>query len=532
MAAEAFSDPQTAAFLNGNFVNVKVDRETRPDIDQYLMSFMQAQSGSGGWPLNVFLTPDLRPVLALTYAPARGRSGMAPLLSIAGRVLGHMKENGDGIPTFEPFAETPAPVQGDMLPQAVLAPFDALHGGFGSGQKFPPHATLLYGLYRLADSPHARLERAARLTLDAMRRGGLHDHLQGGFFRYCVDRAWRIPHFEKMLYDQALALWTYALAGKVLKDEAYGKVARSVVRCLEETFALGDLFATALDADTEHREGATYTWDRDEIASALTAEEFRRFSASYLLPEPGNFEGRIHLARLDDRPLGDSEAKLLAVRRLRPQPFRDEKVICGLNAITACALVQAARLLAEPALEERAASVTRRLLDVFWDGEGVAHSLAAGAIQGRGFLSDAAALLLALTLLREGDERWQAAVEELSRSTRSFERQGQWIESSQRDFQAVPASWFDHPIPSPVSLASLGLARAAVLAGALPDRLDYRQAHACDFFNVAAMFSQGRFHQFHSRRPLDWERLPANSIQVRDENESDCYAGACRPIQI
>ena len=165
---------------------------------------------------------------------------------------------------IEPFrldAETPAAAGPETLVATLLAGLDPLYGGFGTGQKFPPHSTLLYMLYRLS---HARsmpgLENACRLTLDAMRRDGLHDHLQGGIFRYCVDRRWTIPHFEKMLYDQAMALWAYALAFRVLGDEPYQDMAAGIVRCLEETFVMDGFFATAFDADTAHHEGATYVW--------------------------------------------------------------------------------------------------------------------------------------------------------------------------------------------------------------------------------------------------------------------------------
>ena len=359
MAGEAFSDPETAAFLNDHFISIKVDRETRPDIDQHLMQFMQAQNGNGGWPLNVFLAPDLRPIFALTYAPAVPGGGMLPLRVIAGKVLEYFSSHAGELQPFSPAEEKPRSAPEDRLAGELLAALDPLHGGFGPGPKFPPHSTLLYMLYRLCVKSDPALENACRLTLDAMRRGGLHDHLQGGIFRYCVDREWAIPHFEKMLYDQAMALWSFALAHRVLGDEAYKTMAAGIMRCLEETFAMGELFATAFDADTGHREGATYVWRYDEIKAALSDLEFTRFSAAYRLPEKGNFAGAIHLARRDDRPLRDCEEKLLALRRKRPQPFRDEKVLCGVNALAACAYVQAARFLDRPELEEKAARLVK-----------------------------------------------------------------------------------------------------------------------------------------------------------------------------
>jgi len=174
--------------------------------------------------------------------------------------------------------------------------------------------------------------------------------------------------------------------------------------------------------------------------------------------------------------------------------------------------------------------MVHQLLEVFWDGAVLAHSLSGGAVQRQGFLSDAGALLLASTMLRESDDGWQDTMNALAEYTSSFRREGRWIESGHADFQIVPASGFDHPVPSSVSLAFMGLARAAVLNGSQPERLEYRQPHQSDFFNVAAMFSRGLFHQVHSRNGLAWPRLPANSIQVRGAPEADCYLGQCRPL--
>ena len=532
MASEAFSDPATAEFLNQNFICVKVDRETRPDIDQYLMNFMQMQSGSGGWPLNVFLTPDQRPVFALTYAPARPQRGMQPLLLIAEKVLQYFKTHGAEIEPFNFSAETSEAANPDTLLQELLAGHDPLHGGFGMGQKFPPHSTLLYMLYRLGSESHPGLEKTCRLTLDVMRRNGLHDHLQGGIFRYCVDRLWTIPHFEKMLYDQAMALWVYALAFRVLGDERYKEMAAGLARCLEETFAMAGLFATAFDADTDHHEGATYVWRIAEIREILSDEEFADFASAYHLPAGGNFEGAIHLTRRDDRPAHGSEEKLLARRRRRPQPGRDEKVLCGVNALAACALVQAGRLLVRPELEAKGAAMVEKLIAVFLDGKRLAHSLAAGKVQEQSFLSDAAALLLVVTLLRETDETWADTMNVLVRYTAAFRKEDRWLEATNPDFRAVTASTFDHPVPSGVSLATLALLRAAILNGETVQPLEYLRPLQSDFYNVAVMIGQGLFHQVHSREAIAWERLPANSIQMRGEPESDCFRGACRPLPI
>jgi hypothetical protein len=527
MAAEAFSDPDTAGFLNRNFICVKVDRETRPDIDQYLMHFIQAQSGSGGWPLNVFLTPDQRPVFALTYAPAVPTRGMQPLLFIAEKVLEYFNAQSAEIEPFNFSADVPETTSPDTLIAELLAGHDPLHGGFGMGQKFPLHSTLLYMLYRLSSEKHPQLEQACSLTLNAMRRNGLYDHLQGGIFRYCVDRLWTIPHFEKMLYDQAMALWVYSLAFRVLGDGTYKEMAAGIIRCLEETFEMDGLFTTAFDADTDHHEGATYVWHMAEIKAILSEAEFTAFAASYQLPEMGNFEGAIHLTRLNDRPLPGIEAKLLARRRQRPQPGRDEKILCGVNALLACALVQAGRFLSQPELETKGAALVKKLIEVFWDGKRLAHSLASGKVQYESFLSDAAALLLAVTMLRENDETWASAMDILVLYSESFREDGRWLEANIADFKPIVASSFDHPLPSGGALVAMALSRAMILNGRAAEPLEYLRPLQSDFYNIAVMISQGLFHQLHSREAIPWERLPANAIQLRGEPETDCYLGEC-----
>ncbi len=195
-------------------------------------------------------------------------------------------------------------------------------------------------------------------------------------------------------------------------------------------------------------------------------------------------------------------------------------------------MARAARLLDRPEWETRATALVDRILEVFWDGSRLAHALASGDLQRQGFLSDAAALLLAVTMLREGNEGLSAVMKDLAGLVSSFRRDGRWIESESADFQAVEASWFDHPVPSPSALAKLALARATVLEGGIPEEAPWLRPHQADFHNIAALFARGYFHRIHSPLLIPWAKLPANSIQVHDANESDCYAGACRPLNL
>ena len=530
MAAEAFSDMDTANFLNSHFICIKVDREQRPDIDQFLMQYLAAQSGNGGWPLNVFLTADLRPIYALTYAPVHASGAQHSFLSIAKIIHDYYEKSAGNIPPFIAGEEQPPVAREESLVKNLLSYYDSDYGGFGSGPKFPPHSTLLYLLFFSCVENDSAVQTVCRKTLDAMRLRGLNDHLQGGVFRYCVDRQWTIPHFEKMLYDQAMALWTYALAYKIMGNNEYKKMEESIVRCLDECFADNGLFISAHDADTEHVEGATYVWSHAELKDALTADEFKRFSDSYYINEQGNFEGRIHLIRKNDEPLADIEEKLLLQRKRRAQPARDNKILCGINALVAIALIQASHCLEEPQMEEKAVRTVRQLLDLFWDGKALGHSYYNGARQEQRFLFDAAALLTAISMLSEDDPSWNPLMNKMAAYVESFRDGEKWVESRAADFQPVFASWSDHPVPSSISLSEMGRTRFALLTGKEIQFKSYRAPHQTDFFNITAMMNNGLFHVVTSKNAVPWSELPANSLQMRGEPRTDCYRGTCRML--
>jgi uncharacterized protein len=530
MAAEAFSDTETADYLNTNFINIKVDRELRPDIDQYLMDFINNQNGRGGWPLNVFLTPDLRPIYALTYAPAQSRDSMLPFLTIAQKVYLYFEDNTDRIPPFVPEGNPPGVADESSLAITLSKYYDSENGGFGIGQKFPPHSPLLYLLYQqgIEDSPTIRT--ICSKTLDAMRLRGLHDHLQGGIFRYCTDREWSIPHFEKMLYDQAMALWCYSLAFRVIGGKTYKKMAEKILKCLDECFKVEGLYITGHDADTEHEEGATYLWSYEQLASELLPEEFEKLCSTYFIKKSGNFEGLIHLIRMNDNSIEDIENKLLAIRRNRRQPTRDDKILCGMNGLLAVAMIQAGRFLARPDLELEAVSLIQNLLNRFWDGKTLRHSYFHGEFQKQSYLFDGAAILTAISMLFENDDNWRDLMTQMTLYVETFRDGNKWIESRAGDFRTVYASWTDHPVPSSVSLAEMGLTRVAFLTGKEYYQINYREPFISDFYNITAMMNNGLFHLFESQKELPWNNLPVNSIRIKGKNETDCYMGTCRPL--
>lgn len=528
MAAGAFSDPVTADFLNRHFVCIKIDREQRPDIDQFLMHFCQEQNGSGGWPLNVFLTPGVRPFFALTYAPAHEEGGRISFLEVATQIAGYYAKYGHTVQPFQIAETRPQETQETALISDLSNFYDDDYAGFGRGQKFPPHSTLLFLLYRLAGEEDPIVRVMCTETLDAMRMRGLHDHLQGGFFRYCVDRQWTIPHFEKMLYDQAMALWTFALAFKVLRKEEFRKTARKILACLDESYLHKGFYVTAFNADTEHVEGATYLWSREELAGTLTPEEFNAFTEAYDISEEGNFEGRNHLLRKSNAELQEIERKLLALRNQRPQPSRDDKILSGLNALVATALIQAGRLLDRPELEEKGSALTQRILDVFRNSTSLGHSLFKGKRHDQPFLSDISSLLLAITLLAETSDKWFKTMEELTQVLLTFREEGKWVESRADDFRPVGASWFDHPTPSGVSLAEMALTRSAILSGNDLPPTEYVRPWMSDFYNINVMIRNGLFHVYTTAKPLPWNSLPAHAIQKRGIPETDCYRGSCQ----
>jgi len=531
MAAEAFSDMETATFLNNNFVCIKVDREQRPDIDQFLMDFINNQNGRGGWPLNVFMTSDLRPVYALTYAPVKTRDSMFSLLIVCEKVLDFFKDNPNKIPPFVSRENPPEIAVESSLARTLSKYYDPENGGFGTGQKFPPHSSLLYLLYQAGIEDSPSINTMCRKTLDAMLLRGLNDHLQGGIFRYCVDKEWTIPHFEKMLYDQAMSLWCYSLGYRLLGKESYKTMAEKILRCLDECFLVDGLYITGHDADTGHSEGATYTWSYEELENHLLPDEFEHFSKTYFIDKTGNFEGLIHLLRKNDNPIQSIEDKLLSVRRTRMQPLKDDKILCGINALLVTSMVQAARFLVRPELEKYAAVLMNNLLRKFWDGKILNHSSYKGTFQKHNYLFDAAAVLTAITMLYETDESWEIIMNDMSVYVQSFKDGNKWKESWAEDFLTIYASWTDHPVPSSVSLAEFGLTRASLLTGKAVEPHEYREPFTSDFYNITAMINNGLFHLFESEKILSWSLLPVNSIKVRGNHDTDCFMGTCSPME-
>jgi hypothetical protein len=377
-------------------------------------------------------------------------------------------------------------------------------------------------------------------TLDAMMRRGLHDHLQGGFYRYTVDQEWQIPHFEKMLYDQALLLWNYSLAARQFERTDYRAVAQGIFRCLEETFAVDGLYASGHDADTEHEEGATYVWSLPELEEVLGDDELKLLRDHYEVSAGGNFEGRNHLIRrTPDFPgppeLRSVEETLLAARKKRPQPSRDGKLICSWNALAAVALFAAGRAGIRGATD-RALEVTELLVERFTDGSSVSHSYtpgsdATGPAANHRFLSDHAALMLLLTFASgeapEVQQRYRALLAELRNGIDAFRVNSVWIENLAEDFHPVPADPYDQPAPSGISLAQMALLRHALINHEEHGVLPFGDAQGEAFGNLVSLMSRGLFYVVESPEPYPPESLPVNSMSIYGEARTTCFRGIC-----
>jgi len=368
MARESFEQTWIADLMNQHFICIKVDREERPEVDKLMMDAVQMIQGHGGWPLNCFCLPDGRPFFGGTYFPPEDRGhGQVPWPQLLMRVADfyhrnktELGANADAIAqnlthlTRAPDADGLAPTKADLMSavRRICEQHDDQHGGFGGAPKFPSPHTLSFLLGMRADPEvqadrtlATRMDAVLTITLGAMARGGLYDQIGGGFHRYCVDRDWTVPHFEKMLYDNAQLLGVYAEAWARYRDPLYADIcAETVDWMLREMRTENGLFAASLDADTDHEEGTTYVWKSAEVAEILGGDAFA-FAQAYGLSDQGNFEGaNIPKLRGDHATrsrFAAARAKLLTQRNRRPQPERDSKNLLGWNALVIAGLAKA-----------------------------------------------------------------------------------------------------------------------------------------------------------------------------------------------
>jgi uncharacterized protein YyaL (SSP411 family) len=555
MERESFEDEAAARLLNEHFISIKVDREERPDVDEVYMTAVQMMTGHGGWPMSVFLLPDGRPFYGGTYFPPEDRHGRPGFKSVVEQlarayaarrdeveqVAAHLALDLQQAARQRPAGATAA---GSVEPSALLrgavadlaARFDEAHGGFGGAPKFPPHhaLALLLEAVRRGDADDA--PRLLTVTLDKMALGGVYDHVGGGFHRYSTDAHWLLPHFEKMLYDNALLARVYADAFRVTGRHSYARVAREtcdwVLRDMQDRTASGPGgFHAALDADSEGEEGKYYVWTLDEVHEALGPAQGAAFAAAYNLRPGGNFRDEAtgrptgtnipHLAgpELPDEippDLAEACSRLLERRYNRVPPGKDDKVITSWNGLMIGGLATAGALLDEPRYVEAARTAADFCLTTLRQPDGTLlrryprrRSRPAAYLEDYAYLADGLLDLSEAT----GESRWEdearALADTLLADFWDDEDGGFFFTGANHEaLIARTKELFDGALPSPNGVAARVLARL----GALPEGDRYR--------NKAREMLES-FHGILRRVPGGTQTLILAALRAFEGDESD-----------
>ena len=489
MERESFENEEIAAILNEHYVCIKIDREQRPDLDQICMTFTQAMTGGGGWPMSVFLTSDLKPFFAGTYFPpedVNGHPGFGHVITEVAKayaenreqVIGSAESITTSLKTQVEQTHGQSLLTAEMIKRGaseLMSGYDHLQGGFGRAPKFP-HATELRLFLRYYEiSGDLSYLQAAEKALKAMARGGIYDQLGGGFARYSTDAQWLVPHFEKMLYDNALLVPVYAEAFRLTRDSLYADVVRGTVDfILHEMTDPDGGFYSALDADSEGEEGKFYVWSKTEIEKALGAEA-DLFCRYYNVTDKGDFEGCniLHITEESgrirkevgesafDARMRDAQKKLLGVRTQRVRPLTDDKILTSWNGLTVSAMCAGYRATSDPRYLQAAiknAGFVQRVL--FKDGR-LTHSYRDGKHSDGLFLEDYAYYVKALVDLYQVDHsddnvRWLDFAEALAdNATRLFFGEDGVLymrEPGQVDLIYRPREDTDGALPSPASV--------------------------------------------------------------------------------
>jgi uncharacterized protein len=506
MASESFEDDETAAYLNAHFVSVKVDREERPDVDAVYMEAVQAATGHGGWPMTVFLTPDAEPFYFGTYFPPAPRHGMPSFRQVLEGVRAAWADRRDEVAEVAgkivrdlagrelKFAAVEVPGEQD-LSQALLGltrEYDASHGGFGGAPKFPPSMVVEFLLRHAARTGSEGALEMARDTCERMARGGIYDQLGGGFARYSVDREWVVPHFEKMLYDNALLCRVYAHLWRATGSELARRVALETADFMVRELRTAEGgFASALDADSDdgtgrHVEGAFYVWTPEQLTEVLGEEDGRLAAQYFGVTEEGTFEHGASVLQLpqqegvfDAERIASVKERLLRARAERPAPGRDDKVVAAWNGLAVAALAETGAYFDRPDLVEAAITAAdllvrlhldekARLARTSRDGQAGAHAgvledyadvaegfLALASVTGEGVWLEFAGFLLDHVLVRFVDEESGALFDTAADAEKLIRR---------------PQDPTDNAVPSGWSAAAGALLGYAAHTGSEPHR--------------------------------------------------------------
>jgi hypothetical protein len=571
MEEESFEDEAIARFLNEHYVCIKVDREERPDVDATYMAFVQSLTGSGGWPMSVWLTPDREPFFGGTYFPPRAsgpgkRPGFLEVMtehasrfrSDPAAVVAEARRMGERLHA------TTAPAAAGELPGVPLltlaraeavARFDATNGGMRGAPKFPSSFPnrLLLRIARRTNDAAARL--MVTTTLDRMASGGLHDALGGGFHRYSTDARWLVPHFEKMLYDNALLAIDYLEGFQATGDASHEATTRDTLDYVLQSLRADDgTFYSATDADSldargRREEGAYFTWRPDEVRRALDADGARAAIEWYGITEAGQVDGRsvLHTPRsradvaralaIDEATLGTriaaARTRLFDARETRPRPLRDDKVIVSWNGIAISALARAAIVLGDGRYGEAAIRAATTLIATTTDGRALPHVLAGGKAQGLAFADDHAALAAALLDVFEltADPAWLtraiALMDELERGFADAANGGYYGTSAGHEVLLVrEKSTHDGPTPTASALAAMTWSRLFEITG--DDRYRQRAETTLRAFSTAVSAHPLSMHQL--LLSLDWETDAAKEIVVVVPEGAGALAPEARPL--
>jgi uncharacterized protein YyaL (SSP411 family) len=550
MERESFEDEETAAIMNEHYVCVKVDREERPDIDAIYMDAVQVMTGHGGWPLNVFLTPEQAPFYGGTYFPPQPRHGLPSWRNVIEQLADawetkredvlaggeQLKQRIASSGALQPAAGEPQEFLLDDAVRNLASGYDMQFGGFGSAPKFPPSCVLGFLLTQSVGDT-AWTEKAREMTLDTLRqmaRGGIHDQIGGGFARYAVDHTWTVPHFEKMLYDNALLLHAYTRAFQVSGDDAFAETATGIADwVLREMRGPEGGFYSALDADSEGEEGLFYVWTEEELRSVLG--DLHDDAMTWLTV--AEFEGRWILEARGDRGALSREQRtkirerLMAARSERVRPETDTKRLASWNGLMIGALAEAGAVFGRPAYSEAAARAASFVLGSMRDDEGRLLRTSDGkTAKLNAYLEDHAFLIEGLLDLYEAtfEPRWFAAARELADAIierfPDSERGGFFSTSSDHEELLTRRKELDdNPIPSGQSSAALGLLRLAALTG----EARYEE-HAAGTLQLFAEIAPRHPQAFgHALQALDFLIHPTQEVALAGEDVT-AFAEALR----
>jgi uncharacterized protein len=531
MEHESFEDEATAALMNERFVSVKVDREERPDVDSLYMDAVVSLTGQGGWPMTVFLTPDGEPFLGGTYYPPEPRHGLPSFQQVltavsdayrerrgdvsrqASAIVDAVRRSAELRPSTDPLTES---LLGEAA-RALERQFDREWGGWGGAPKFPPASTLEFLLRMHLRGDEEALAMVTQ-TLDAMAAGGMYDLVGGGFHRYSVDREWLVPHFEKMLYDNALLAAAYLHGWVVTGDERYRRVTEETLDyMLRELHLPEGGFASAQDADTDGVEGLTFTWTANEGVREELLQPF----------EHGRSVIRGELA-------DDERARLFDIREQRPKPLRDDKAITAWNGLALAALAEAGRRLGRPDYLDAARRLGEFILGPLSDGDRLHRTFRAGEAKGTGYLedyADAAHGLLELHVTT-GEVRWLQQANRLARLAADRfaddERGGFYLSPADgEELVARKKDLEDHPTPSGNSMLASVLLRLARIYG--DDELERLAVGVFRLVHGAVTRAPSAFG--HALTALDLHFSPPRELAIVGPVDASVARAALAPFQ-